>query len=94
MIMRYFESFWPQFPQNFVPGGFLVLHFEHVISVCLVAFGSGFPQFPQNFVFAGFSALHLGQMTGGVGIMLFPQFPQNFIPDTFLAPHFWQTTTS
>ena len=49
-----FQSFSPQFPQNLVPGEFLVPHLAQVISD---GAASGFPQFPQNFIVAGFSVL-------------------------------------
>jgi hypothetical protein len=94
LARSHYESFSPQFPQNFVPGGLVDLHFEQVISLCSDTSGMGLPQLPQNLLLAGFCALQLGQATIGAGSMLVPQFPQNFIPAVFLAPHFGQTTTS
>ena len=75
-----------------MPGGFLVLHFEHVNSLLDLAIG--LPQLLQNLLVAGFLVLHSGHVMDVAGTRLAPQLPQNFIPDTFLEAHFWQIISS
>jgi hypothetical protein len=51
----------PQLPQNFVPAGFDVPHFGHVMPTAC----SGAPQLLQNFAVCGFWKLHFGHNTIG-----------------------------
>ena len=46
---------WPHLSQNFLPDGFMVLHFGHIISC-----RSGLPQSPQNSASSRFSNWQFG----------------------------------
>jgi hypothetical protein len=66
-------------PQNFLLGGFFVLHLGHSVSFDW----SSLPQLPQDFMLEGISAPHFEHFILFWGPSLVPQFPQNFVPRGF-----------